>query len=170
MNLDSPENPPEPERAEIASRMLARGYDPTIAYELTQEGVSELKRRLNELELKEENFFSRHNFISMLMSRKKRQLPLLHNDLPKDPARVKELKIESLKEECIKLAGELVSIDNQIELTSNRENSEDQLANLENIKAPIEEEFNQKAEEFNRLRNLGEPIDKRPYGNAFGLN
>ena len=58
MNLDSPGNLPEPERDEIASRMLARGYDPTIAYELTQEGVSELKRRLNEQELKEENFLA----------------------------------------------------------------------------------------------------------------
>jgi len=144
----------EPERNEIASRMLARGYDPTIAYELTQEGVSELERRLNEQELKEEKF-SMHNFIYSLVSkrgrRKKRQLSVLHNDLPKDPARVKELKIERLKKEGGKLAGKLWLIENQIELTRNRENSEDQLANLENIKAPIEEELKQKLEEINRL-------------------
>jgi len=161
LNLDSPGNLPEPERDEIASRILARGCDPTIAYELTQEGVSELKRRLNELEELEEEKFSWfnsiHNLLSKLGQRKKRQLPLLCNDLPKDPARVKELKIESLKKECKKLEGELGSIENQIELTRNRENSEDQLANLENFKAPIEEELKQKLEEINRLLNLGEP-------------
>ena len=95
------------------------------------------------------------------MSRKKRQLSVLRNDLPKDPARVKELKIERLKKEWDKLAGKLVPIENQIELTRNRENSEDQLANLENIKAPIEEELKQKLEEINRLLNLGGPIDRR---------
>ena len=155
MNLDSPGNLPEPERDEIASRMLARGYDPTIAHELTQEGVTELKTRLNEQELKEENFFSTHNFISMLMGRmgrKKRQLSVLLNDLPKDPARVKELKIERLKKERAKIAGNLCSIENQIELTRNRENSEDQLANLENTAASIEERLKQKQEEINRLQ------------------
>jgi len=39
---------PEPKRDEIASRMVERGYTPNIAYELTQEGLSELEGRLDE--------------------------------------------------------------------------------------------------------------------------
>lgn len=134
--------------------MLARGYDPIIAYELTQEGVSELKKRLNEQELKEKKFWLA-NWISMLVSkrgrRKIKQLSVLFNDLPKDPARVMKLKIERLKKEWKKLTDVLGSIENQIELFMNCENSEDQLANLENIKAPIEEKLKQKLEEINRL-------------------
>ena len=42
---------PEPKRGEIASRMVERGYDPNIVYELTQEGLSKLERRLDELKL-----------------------------------------------------------------------------------------------------------------------
>lgn len=132
--------------------MLARGYDPTIAYELTQEGVSELKRRLNEQELKEKNFSRGVDFISMLFGpRKKKQLPVLFNDLPKDPARVMKLEIERLKKERKKLTDRLGFIKNQIELFRNCENSEDQLANLENIKAAIEEKLKQKREEIDRL-------------------
>ena len=159
MNLDSPGNLPEPERDELASRLLARGHDPTIARELTQEGVSEANRMLDEQELIEGKFY-RGTLIDIL-GRKQKQLPLLLNDLPKDPARVKKLKIESLKKKCKKLEGELDSIENKIELTRNRENSEDQLANLEKYKAPIKEELKQKQEEINRLLNLGEPIDRR---------
>ena len=158
-------NLPEPERDGIASRMLARGYDPTIAYELTQEGVSELKRRLNEQELKEKNFSV--DFISMVLGRlKKKQLPVLFNDLPKDPARVMELNIERLKKEWKKLTDVLGSIENQIELFMNCENSEDQLANLENIKAPIEEKLKQKLEEINRLLKASQVIEGNSIGKA----
>jgi len=158
LNLDSPGNLPEPERDEIASRLLARGHDPTIAYELTQEGVSEANRMLDQQELIEGKFswLRLHNVISMLVSklgqRKQKQLPLLLNGLPRDPARVKGLKIERLKEEWGKLASSLSSILIKIKLAMNRENSEDQLANLENTKARIEEELKQKQEEINRLQ------------------
>lgn len=45
--------PPGEKRQEIASRMLKRGYRPDIALEQTQEGLAELERRLDRIELEE---------------------------------------------------------------------------------------------------------------------
>jgi DNA-binding PadR family transcriptional regulator len=61
---------PEPKRVDIASRMVERGYNPNIVYELTQEGLTELERRLDELKLLETKFnrLSQRNWISWLLS------------------------------------------------------------------------------------------------------
>lgn len=148
---------PEPKRGEIASRMVGRGYDPNIVYELTQEGLSELERRLDELKLLETKFnrLSQRNWISWLVSprgrKKTKELRLQYDDLPKDPARVKKMKIERLKRASEKFADELALIENQIKSVMGYEDSGDQLANLEYSKARIEKELKQNQEEIDRL-------------------
>jgi len=148
---------PEPKRSEIASRMMDRGYDPNVVCELTEEGLAKLDRRLNELELHEDEVstLSLYNWVSMLVSkrgqRKTKQLPLQFNDLPKDPARVKKREIKEFKRDCENLAGELGSIKNQIEIIMGYEDSGDQLAKLADDKTRIEKKLKQKQEEIDRL-------------------
>ncbi len=148
---------PEPKRSEIVSRMVERGYDPNIVYELTKEGLSELERRLNELKLLETKFnrLSQRNWISRLVSppgrKKTKRLPLQYDDLPKDPAMVKKMKIERLKRESEKIANKLGFIESQTKSVMGYEDSGDQLANLEYSKAIIEKELKQKQEEIERL-------------------
>ena len=137
--------------------MSRRGHDPIDAFKLTQEGLSELERRLNELESQEEKFTTQslHNWISWLVSplgrKKTKRLRLQYDDLPKDPERLKKIKIESLKRESEKLANKHTFIENQIKSAMGYEDSEDQLANLEYSRARIEKELKQNQEEINRL-------------------
>jgi len=145
-------------RQEIALRMLRRGYHPDIASELTQEGLTELERRLDKLELQEEKDtrLSQNNWISWLVSklgrRKTRHFPLRCDDLPKDQVRVTKLKIETLEKQCRGLAAEFYTIKNQIKIVMSYSNSGDQLASLEDSKARIEKELRQKQEELTTLK------------------
>ena len=145
-------------RQEIALRMLRRGYHPDIASELTQEGLTELERRLDKLELEEEKAtrLSQNNWISWLVSksgrRKTRHFPLQYDDLPKDQVRVTKLKIEMLEKQCRGLSAEFYEINNQINIVMGYRNSGKQLANLEDSNARIEKELRQKQEELTSLK------------------
>lgn len=142
-------------RQDIASRILRRGHDPNFVLELGQEGLAELEMILVKLEEEEEAQRQRTGLVRFILSllrnpaqQKKHQLPLLCDGLAKDPLRVKKVRIASLKKECNELTKRLAEIKNQIQIVMGYEDSQDQVARLEDSKARVEKELRQKQEEM----------------------
>lgn len=143
-------------RQEIALRVLRRGHDPDFILELSEEGLAELERRLDNLESEEEKLrVPLRDWILQLLSkpgqRKTRQLPLLCDGLPKDPLLVGKVRKARLEKECNELTKQLGYVKNQIQIMMGYEDSHDQIARLEYSKARIEKELRQKQEEMARL-------------------
>ena len=132
------------ERDEIALQMHDRGKNPNIVHELTEEGFSELKKRLKELVLKEReiNERSTDNFIRMLLGKPIKYLALRVDDLPIDTLRV-------LRRRSKYLSGIIALINSNIAVASHYEDNEDRVANLINDRARAEEELKQVLEELN---------------------
>ena len=151
MMVDNSGDTPEAERDEIASRMRKRGYNSDIVYKLTQEGLSELERRLDENESREK-IKDMNDFIRRLFWKKKKQLPLKTDDLLRDPERVKKMKSKRLERESEELAEACTFLENQIKSVMGYEDGDDQLANLNKDKARIEKKLKQNQEEINLLR------------------
>ena len=140
--------------------MLLRVYPPNKALETTDEGLMELERRLDAIELQEEKDtkLAQANFIYILVSkpgrRNTRQLHLQYDDLPDDPLRVAERKIKLLEKQCQELVYQILIIQNQIKIVMGYENSGDQVTNLEKDKSQVELELRQKQQEFNTIRTI----------------
>lgn len=144
-------------RQEMALRISRRGLDPSFVLELSQEGLAELERRLDKLELEEVRNAQRPRngldwFISWLVrnpaQQKAHERRQLRQGLAKDPLRVKKARLEK---ECNELTIQLQCIKNQIETVMGYEDSQDQIAKLEDSRARIEKELRQKQEEMARL-------------------
>jgi hypothetical protein len=143
-------------RHEIALRILRRGYDPRIIFELSQEGLDELEKRLARLEEEERLQRTMRWFILSLVRKRKRQLPLRFDGLSKDPLRVIMVRTANLESELNELTIQLKQIENQTQIVMGYEDSEDQIARLDSSKARIEKELRRKQEELTRLKtNLG---------------
>jgi chromosome segregation ATPase len=151
-------------RQEIALRVLSKGRDPTFVLELSQEGLVELERRIVELEEagKTQHRQQELNWIWQLLrnpaQQKTHELPLVYDDLPKDPLRVRKVRKAILEKECNELTIQIERINKQIQVVMRYENSEDQIARLNDSKAQIEEELRQKQEELAQLtRQISTP-------------
>ena len=157
-------------RQQIALRVLRRGRDPTFVFELSEEGLAKLEKRLVELEEVRKARLRQQGldwFIRQLLRKpaqqKKRELPLLCDDLPKDPARLRKVKKAKLEKECNDLTIQLGWIKNQIQVVMGYEDSEGQIVRLEDSVARIEKELRQKQEELARLTGQMSASSERPY-------
>lgn len=139
-------------RHEIALRILRRGHDPKIVFELSRDGLDELEKRLARLEEEEQHQRTMRWFISSLIRKRRRQLPLRFNALPKDPFWVSMVRIANLERERDELTIELKQIENQIPIVMGYEDSDDQIARLDNSRTQIEKELRQKQEELTTLK------------------
>jgi len=143
-------------RHEIASQVLAKGYDPSFVLELNQEGLTELERRLDQLELEETKKKRRPRnldwFISQLVRNpgreKVREWRLLCHGLAKDPLRLRKV---SLEKELNELTIGLKQTEIQMQTVMGYEDSEDQIARLKDSKARIEKKLSKTQEELVRL-------------------
>lgn len=144
-------------RQEIALRLSRRGHNASFVSELSQESLAELERRLDKLESEEVRKAQRPRngllwFISQLVRNPEREkaceLRLLIQDLAKDPLRARKT---SLEKECNQLTVQLWKIDGQIQILMGYEDSEEQIARLEDSKARVEKELRQKQEDLARL-------------------
>ena len=82
-----------------------------------------------------------------------------YGDLPDDVVRVKKCKMKRLEEQCQELAQQICGINNQIKIIMSYENSEDRVANLEQIKSEVESELRKKQEELATLKNSLQATD-----------
>lgn len=141
-------------RQEMVLRMQNRGLEPSFVLELSQDGLAELKRRLDKLELKKVRklHYPQNGlgwFISQLLRKpaqhrtpeRARELRELSQGLAKDPVRVNKAKLE---EECNELIGTLQCVKCRIQAVMCYEDSEDRIAMLEETKARMERDLRQK--------------------------
>lgn len=148
-------------RQEMGLRIQNRGLEPSFVLELSQDGLAELKRRLDKLELKKVRkphylLNSSRWFISQLVrnpaQQRRRELFELSQGLAKDPVRVKKAK---LQEECNELIISLGGVERRIQVVMCYEDSEDRVAMLEETKARMERALRQKQEEMAQLCQEG---------------
>jgi hypothetical protein len=122
---------------------------------LTDEGLIELGRRLDETESLEDRWLSQRNWIAWLVSppgrKGKRGLVLKYDNLPKDPKRVNNIRLRILEKEAEEIATRLVSISNRAEILMCREGSEDYVSNLKERKAHLETDLERNQAEIHHL-------------------
>jgi hypothetical protein len=133
----------EKKREEIVSLMESGGVPPDIARTLTDKGLIDLEKRLEEREV----YLHKRNRVN----RSPANLPpLKFDDLPKDQGRVIKLEIEKLEKQEKEIFLELA--DFEIQIDAIREDNEDRTAELEQTKMRMQDKLRQKQEEIARLK------------------
>lgn len=133
----------EKKREEIVSLVESSGVPPDIARTLTDKGLIDLEKRLEEREV----YFYKRNRVN----REPGNLPPVKvDDLPKDQGRVNKMEIEKLEKQEKDYILELAYFESQIDAI--REDGEDRTAELEQTKMRMQDKLRQKREEIARLK------------------